>query len=47
MTTFKAKVVEDIPAYRLVGLGGIHHDPEEGWDTPSLFRLVWVGFLIL
>ena len=44
MTTFKAKVVEDIPAYRLVGLGGIYQDPEEGWDTPLLIpsRLGWI-----
>ena len=35
MTTFKAKVVQNIPANRLVGLGGINStgDIEEGWET--------------
>lgn len=38
MTTFKAKVLDDIPANRLVGLGGINrdNDPEEGWETVYL-----------
>jgi len=38
MTKFKAKVLDDIPANRLVGLGGINRDdnPEEGWDTVYL-----------
>src|SRR5690625_4540061 len=38
MTTFKAKVLDDIPANRLVGLGGINRDdnPEEGWETVYL-----------
>ena len=44
MTTFQAKVVEDIPANRLVGLGGVHRDPDEGWDIPLLIhsRLGWI-----
>ena len=38
MATFKAKVLDDIPANRLVGLGGINRndDPEEGWNTVYL-----------
>lgn len=38
MTTFKAKVLDNIPANRLVGLGGINRDdnPEEGWDSVYL-----------
>jgi len=46
MTNFKAKVVEDIPAHRLLGLGGINTvgDPEEGWETIYLIpsRLGWI-----
>lgn len=44
MTTFRAKVVEDIPANRLIGLGGVSRDPEEGWDIPLLVhsRLGWI-----
>lgn len=46
MTNFKAKVVEDIPAHRLLGLGGINSggDPEEGWETIYLIpsRLGWI-----
>lgn len=44
MTTFRAKVVEDIPANRLVGLGGVHRDSEEGWDIPLLILpgLGWI-----
>lgn len=44
MTTFRAKVVEDIPANRLLGLGGVGLDPEEGWDIPLLIpsRLGWI-----
>lgn len=43
MATFRAKVVEDIPANRLLGLGGIHRDPE-GWDIPLLIpsKLGWI-----
>lgn len=35
MTTFKAKVIENIPADRLIGLGGVNSagDLEEGWET--------------
>src|SRR5690625_1591862 len=38
MTTFKAKVTQNIPANRLIGLGGINTegDPEEGWETVYL-----------
>src|SRR5690625_2397261 len=38
MTRFNAKVVEDIPAHRLIALGGINRDgnPEEGWETVYL-----------
>lgn len=44
MTTFRAKVVEDIPANRLLGLGGVSRDPEEGWDIPLLIlsKLGWI-----
>lgn len=35
MTSFKAKVTQNIPAYRLIGLGGVNTEgnPEEGWET--------------
>lgn len=35
MVTFKAKVTQDIPANRLIGLGGIDTEgnQEEGWET--------------
>src|SRR5690625_3478877 len=35
MTTFEAKVIQDIPANRLLALGGINSDgdPNEGWET--------------
>jgi|SRR5690625_3142510 len=38
MTKFKAKVIENIPANRLVALGGINSEgnPEEGWETVYL-----------
>lgn len=38
MTKFKAKVLDDIPANRLIGLGGVNRndDPEEGWETVYL-----------
>lgn len=46
MTTLKAKVVENIPANRLVGLGGINSagDFEEGWETIYLkpAELGWI-----
>lgn len=46
MTTFKAKVVQDIPANRLIALGGVSSDgnPEEGWETVYLkpSELGWI-----
>lgn len=46
MTTFKAKVVDNIPANRLVGLGGVNRvgDLEEGWETIYLIlaELGWI-----
>src|SRR5690625_3810876 len=35
MTSFEAKVIQDIPAHRLLALGGINSEdnPEEGWET--------------
>lgn len=38
MTTFEAKVTQDIPANRLIALGGINAEgnPEEGWETVYL-----------
>ena len=46
MTKFKAKVVRDIPANRLIALGGINSDgnPEEGWETIylKLSELGWI-----
>src|SRR5690625_1102829 len=35
MTSFEAKVIQDIPANRLLALGGINSegDPNEGWET--------------
>ena len=38
MTKFKGKVIENIPANRLVALGGINSEgnPEEGWETVYL-----------
>lgn len=40
MNSFKAKVLDNIPANRLVGLGGINRngDEEEGWDTVYLIN---------
>ena len=50
MVTFKAKVVEDIPANRLIGLGGINRegDPEEGWETVYLIlsKKGWIPDLV-
>jgi len=50
MTTFKAKVTQDIPANRLIGLGGINTegDPEEGWETVYLIlsRKGWIPDLV-
>src|SRR5690554_6940484 len=50
MTTFKAKVTQDIPANRLVGLGGINTEgnPDEGWQTVYLIlsKKGWVSDLV-
>lgn len=50
MAHFNAKVVEDIPAHRLIALGGINRDgnPEEGWDTVYLIlsRKGWIPDMI-
>ena len=50
MTTFKAKVTQDIPANRLIGLGGINTegDPEEGWETVYLIlsKKGWIPDLV-
>lgn len=50
MTTFKAKVTQNIPANRLIGLGGINTegDPEEGWETVYLIlsKKGWIPDLV-
>ena len=50
MTTFKAKVLQDIPANRLIGLGGVNRadDPDEGWNTVLLIQseLGWTPDLV-
>lgn len=50
MITFKAKVTQDIPANRLIGLGGINTegDPEEGWETVYLIlsKKGWIPDLV-
>lgn len=50
MTRFNAKVVEDIPAHRLIALGGINRDgnPEEGWETVYLIlsRKGWIPDMV-
>lgn len=50
MSTFKAKVSEDIQANRLIGLGGINteENPDEGWETVYLIksRLGWIPDLV-
>ena len=50
MTTFEAKVTQNIPANRLIGLGGVNAegDPEEGWGTVYLIksRLGWIPDLV-
>jgi|SRR5690625_3232187 len=50
MTTFEAKVTQDIPANRLIGLGGINTegDPEEGWETVYLIlsKKGWIPDLV-
>lgn len=46
MTKFEAKVIQDIPANRLLALGGINSEdnPEEGWETIYLkpSELGWI-----
>ena len=46
MTTLEAKVIQDIPAYRLVALGGVNSEGnlEEGWETIYLktSELGWI-----
>jgi len=50
MTTFEAKVIQSIPAYRLLALGGINSEgnPEEGWETIYLktSELGWIPDLV-
>lgn len=50
MTQFTAKVTQDIPANRLLGLGGIDTEGnrEEGWDTVYLIPagLGWIPDLV-
>src|SRR5690625_1492423 len=50
MTTFEAKVIQDIPANRLIALGGINSegDPEERWETIYLkpSELGWIPDLV-
>lgn len=47
---FNAKVIEDIPANRLIGLGGVNSEDniEEGWETVYLIksRLGWIPDLV-
>lgn len=50
MTTFEAKVIQDIPAYRLLALGGVNSedDPNKGWETIYLktSELGWIPDLV-
>lgn len=50
MATFKAKVIQEIPANRLIALGGINSEgnPEEGWETIYLkpSELGWIPDLV-
>src|SRR5690625_5152589 len=50
MTTFKAKVTQDNPANRLIGLRGIftEGDQEEGWETVYLIlsKKGWIHNLV-
>src|SRR5690625_2774943 len=50
MTKFKAKVTQDIPANRLVALGGINTEDntEEGWETVYLIpsKRGWIPDLV-
>lgn len=50
MTTFKVKVIQDIPANRLIALGGVNSEgnPEEGWETVYLIlsKKGWIPDLV-
>ena len=50
MTTFEAKVTQDIPANRLIALGGVNTEgnPEEGWETVYLIlsKKGWIPDLV-
>jgi len=50
MTTFEAKVIQDIPANRLIALGGVNSEgnPEEGWETVYLIlsKKGWIPDLV-
>src|SRR5690625_1084216 len=50
MATIEAKVIEDIPANRLIALGGINSEgnPEEGWETIYLktSELGWIPDMV-
>lgn len=50
MTKFKAKVIQDIPANRLIALGGVNSEgnPEEGWETVYLIlsKKGWIPDLV-
>lgn len=50
MTKFEAKVIQDIPANRLLALGGVNSegDLEEGWETIYLktSELGWIPDLV-
>ena len=50
MTTLEAKVIQDIPAYRLVALGGVNSEGnlEEGWETIYLktSELGWIPDMV-
>lgn len=50
MTSFEAKVTQNIPANRLIGLGGVNTegDPEEGWETVYLIlsKKGWIPDLV-
>ena len=50
MATIEAKVIEDIPANRLIALGGINSEgkPEKGWETIYLkaSELGWIPDMV-
>jgi len=50
MTKFEAKAIQDIPANRLIALGGVNSEgnPEEGWETIYLktSELGWIPDLV-